>query len=88
LAVFAAALNFCRNANKRFVDGNLRFYRQRIRMPKAARMFMSLAALTTPPGNPPQRSDNNGLASVALFCGVGLLLSLIAMIMGMPGAWY
>ncbi len=34
-----------------------------------------------------EKSDNT-FVSIALFSGVGLLLSLVAILMGVQGAWY
>jgi hypothetical protein len=35
-----------------------------------------------------EKSESHPLIIIALFCGVGLLLSLIAIIMVAPEAWY
>jgi uncharacterized membrane protein YsdA (DUF1294 family) len=35
-----------------------------------------------------RRSELDLFVSVALFSGIGLLISLIAILFGMPGAWY
>ena len=32
-----------------------------------------------------KRTDYDDLVSVALFCGVGLLISLVAILLGVPG---
>jgi hypothetical protein len=53
-------------------------------MPKAARIARPLRASTAAS----EKSEGRPLIIVALFCGVGLLLSLIAIIMGVPAAWY
>jgi hypothetical protein len=34
------------------------------------------------------RSDFNQLISIALFSGIGLLISLVAVLYGMQGVWY
>jgi hypothetical protein len=34
------------------------------------------------------KSNNSPLASIALFCGIGLLVSLAAVLMGVSGVWY
>jgi hypothetical protein len=34
------------------------------------------------------KSDSSQLVSIAIFSGIGLLVSLIAIITGVPGAWY
>jgi hypothetical protein len=49
-------------------------------MSKAARITAPLGASTSPSGD--------ALVSIALFCGIGLLVSLIAVIMGVQGVWY
>ncbi len=33
-------------------------------------------------------SKHNEFVSIALFCGIGLLISLVATICGVQGAWY
>jgi hypothetical protein len=50
-------------------------------MPKAARISPSIASSTS------QHSDTYELISVALFSGVGLLVSLVAVIAGVQGVW-
>jgi hypothetical protein len=49
-------------------------------MSKAARIAAPLGASTAPPGD--------ALVSIALFSGIGLLVSLIAVIWGVQGVWY
>jgi len=49
-------------------------------MPKAARISPSIVSTS-------QRSDTYELISVALFSGVGLLISLVAVIAGVQGVW-
>ena len=34
------------------------------------------------------QSDHHELVSIALFCGVGLLISLIAVLFGVQGSWF
>jgi len=34
------------------------------------------------------KSDNHQLVSVALFSGIGLLVSLVAVLFGVQGVWY
>jgi|HubBroStandDraft_5_1064220.scaffolds.fasta_scaffold30462_4 hypothetical protein len=53
-------------------------------MPNAARIARSLRASTVAL----ETSEGRPLIIVALFCGVGLLLSLIAIITIGPEAWY
>jgi hypothetical protein len=52
-------------------------------MPKAARISQSISR--------PSASDDSDSAqfiSIALFSGIGLLISLVAVVMGVQGAWY
>jgi len=49
-------------------------------MPKAVRASPPVAASSKKP-------DDNALATIALFCGIGLLVSLVAMMAGVQGAW-
>ena len=35
-----------------------------------------------------EKSESHPLVTIALFCGIGLLASLVAIITGVPGAWY
>jgi hypothetical protein len=55
-------------------------------MPKAAaaRLYATDAATTASP----QRTEGHPLVPIALFSGIGLLVSLVAILMGVQGAWY
>jgi hypothetical protein len=53
-----------------------------IGMPKATRASMSIHATSS------EKSEGHPLVSIALFCGIGLLASLVATLMGVQGAWY
>jgi hypothetical protein len=53
-------------------------------MPKAAPILVPISAST----GSSDRSDSSSLVSIALFSGVGLLASLIAILMGVQGVWY
>ena len=60
-------------------------------MPKAARILSSISApriYTERSAIPARKSDTNQLVAVALFSGIGLLISLVAVIFGMQGAWF
>jgi hypothetical protein len=65
-------------------------------MPKATRIsapiakFKPEARLESKPESKsePKQSEGHPLVSIALFCGIGLLVSLVAMLMGVQGAWY
>jgi len=52
-------------------------------MPKAARISTS-----TPVTSASENSDSDQFVSIAIFSGLGLLISLVAVIMGVQGAWY
>ncbi len=54
-------------------------------MPKAARVAASIPVAAEAAS---EKSDSGQLFAVALFSGMGLLISLVAIIMGAPGAWY
>jgi hypothetical protein len=55
-----------------------------IDMPKAARISAQIPALTAAS----DKSDSHPLVSIAIFSGIGLLVSLIAILMGVQGVWY
>lgn len=52
-------------------------------MPKAVR----LSPLISTPAASSEKSNNNQLISIALFSSIGLLVSLLAVLMGVSGAW-
>ncbi|MBB4371677.1 hypothetical protein GGD63_004475 [Bradyrhizobium sp. cir1] len=59
-------------------------------MPKAARIFSSISApriFTERSAIPAKRSDTSEFIGVALFAGIGLFVSLVAVILGMQGIW-
>ncbi|WP_298874836.1 hypothetical protein [uncultured Bradyrhizobium sp.] len=61
-------------------------------MPKAAQIFSPISAprIYTERSVSPvkQRSDMSEFIGVAIFSGVGLLVSLVAVILGVQGAWF
>lgn len=60
-------------------------------MPKAARIFPSISApriYTEHSVVPAKRSDMSELIGVAIFSGIGLFVSLVAVILGVQGAWF
>jgi hypothetical protein len=60
-------------------------------MPKAARIISPISApriFTEDSAVPAKRSDTSELIGVALFSGIGLLVSLVAVILGVQGAWF
>jgi hypothetical protein len=52
-------------------------------MPKAARILPSVSTSSSS-----ENSDSAQFISVALFSGIGLLISLVAVLMGVNGFWY
>jgi len=52
-------------------------------MPKAARISQSISRSSSS-----DNSDSAQFISIALFSGIGLLISLVAVVMGVQGAWY
>ena len=52
-------------------------------MSKAARISKSISASSTA-----ENSDNAQFVSIAIFSGVGLLISLVPVIMGVQGVWF
>jgi hypothetical protein len=52
-------------------------------MPKAARISTSFPASTAS-----AQSDSAQFVSIALFCGIGLLISLVAVMFGVQGVWF
>ena len=59
-------------------------------MPKAARISLQMAAATASSrkSDIASTTDSNPLVAIAIFSGIGLLVSLVAMVAGVPGAWY
>jgi hypothetical protein len=60
-------------------------------MPKAARISSSISEAriyTEKSAIPAKQSDNHQLVAVALFSGIGLLISLVAVILGVQGMWF
>ena len=60
-------------------------------MPKAARIFSSISApriYTEHSAVPAKRSDTTEFIGVAIFSGIGLFISLVAVILGIQGAWF
>jgi hypothetical protein len=53
-------------------------------MPKAARVSTQFPASTASS----EKSQSHPLVSIALFSGIGLLISLIAVLLGVSGVWY
>lgn len=60
-------------------------------MEKVARIFSSFSApriYTERSTVKPKSSDSQQLVAIALFSGIGLLVSLVAVIFGIQGAWF
>jgi hypothetical protein len=60
-------------------------------MEKVARIFSLFSAprIYTERSAVTQKSaDNHQLIAIVLFSGIGLLVSLVAVIMGMQGSWF
>jgi len=60
-------------------------------MPKAARIFSSISApriYTEDSAVSAKRSDTSEFIGVAIFSGIGLFISLVAVILGVQGAWF
>jgi hypothetical protein len=55
-----------------------------LKMLKAARSYQSIPESATSS----EKSESHPLIPIALFSGIGLLVSLIAILMDSPGAWY
>ena len=53
-------------------------------MPTAIRVSTPISAST----DASKKSDSNQFVSIALFCGLGLLISLVAVLFGVQGAWF
>ena len=58
-------------------------------MQKAARISLQIPASTASSRKSDiASSDTSSLVAIAIFSGIGLLVSLVAMVTGVPGAWY
>jgi hypothetical protein len=53
-------------------------------MPKAVRVSTSIPASKVSS----KESDHHQLISIALFSGIGLLVSLVAVLLGVQGMWF
>jgi hypothetical protein len=79
------ALNLCRR--KSDISRGRDFYHLCIGepdMPKADRISARIPASTASS----EKSESHPLVSIAIFSGIGLLVSLIAILMSAQGAWY
>ncbi|MCK1359771.1 hypothetical protein [Bradyrhizobium sp. 199] len=60
-------------------------------MPKAARIISLISAppiYTENSAVPARHSDVSEFIGVAVFAGIGLFVSLVAVILGIQGAWF
>ena len=61
-------------------------------MPKAARIFSSISEpriyTDEQSAIPAKRSNVSEFIGVAIFSGIGLFVSLVAVILGIQGAWF
>jgi hypothetical protein len=59
-------------------------------MPKAVRIAARIPASTTSPASTvsSQKSESHPLVAIALFSGIGLLISLVAVLFGVQGVWF
>ncbi|WP_027573626.1 hypothetical protein [Bradyrhizobium sp. WSM1743] len=60
-------------------------------MTKAARLFSSISSpriFTERSTIPAKHSDASEFVAIALFSGIGLLVSLVAVMLGMQGVWF
>ncbi|MBR0688704.1 hypothetical protein JQ594_22470 [Bradyrhizobium manausense] len=60
-------------------------------MPKAARIVSPISApriYTERSAVPAKHSDISEFIGVAIFSGIGLLMSLVAVILGIQGSWF
>ena len=53
-------------------------------MPKAARISTPVSASAASS----EKSESSALVPIAIFSAIGLLVSVVAVLMGVPGAWY
>jgi hypothetical protein len=52
-------------------------------MPKAVRVSNTIPTSAASS----EKSESHPLVSIAIFCGIGLLVSLLAILMGVKGVW-
>jgi hypothetical protein len=59
-------------------------------MPKVVRFSQSIStpSISSDKAEAKRSEQRDQFVSVALFSGIGLLISLIAILSGMPGVWY
>ncbi|QPF82234.1 hypothetical protein IC762_20920 [Bradyrhizobium genosp. L] len=57
-------------------------------MPKAAARISTSVPVAKASEKASENSETSQLVTVALFSGIGLLISLVAVIFGVQGAWF
>ncbi|WP_197082784.1 hypothetical protein [Bradyrhizobium sp. LTSP885] len=57
-------------------------------MPKAIAPKSAPIPTSVPVSSASESSDTSQLVTIALFSGIGLLISLVAVICGIQGAWF
>jgi hypothetical protein len=57
-------------------------------MPKATRVSVSIPVSETSSSSSSEASESHPLVSIALFSGIGLLVSLVSILMGVQGTWW
>jgi hypothetical protein len=56
-------------------------------MPTAIRVSTPVSKTDSKP-DVSKQSDSSQFGSIALFCGIGLLISLAAVLLGVQGVWF
>jgi hypothetical protein len=80
---FERGLNLCCGCDDSFEAwGFSNFYLLEPDMPNGARISVAASKISS------QKSDGHPLITIALFSGVGLLVSLISILCGVQGAWF
>jgi hypothetical protein len=94
LGFCAAALNLSRNVETSGRAGTLYSRTGEPDMPKAARISAAISASSASSkssesvSSSSEQSEGHPLVSIALFCGIGLLVSLVSILVGLQGGWY
>jgi hypothetical protein len=57
-------------------------------MSKAVRLSAAIPVTNVPSRDTSQAAKHNELVPIAIFSGLGLLISLVAVICGVQGAWF
>jgi hypothetical protein len=81
-------LNLCRRCEDFRWAGQIETDELEPEMSKVVRLTAAVPATDAASRDASQASRHNELVSVAIFSGLGLLISLIAVICGVQGAWF